>query len=54
MPNVKTTPRALDAYVTEKNTKLFIETGVYNEKELHARYEILLEDYVKKYRSKPV
>ncbi|UYQ93730.1 glutamine synthetase III [Chitinophaga horti] len=48
LPNVKTTPRALDAYVTEKNTKLFIETGVYNEKELHARYEILLEDYVKK------
>ncbi|WP_126246815.1 glutamine synthetase III family protein [Chitinophaga rhizosphaerae] len=48
LPNVKTTPKALDAFVTPKATKLFTEMGVYNEKELHARHEILLEDYVKK------
>jgi glutamine synthetase len=48
LPNVKTTPHALDALVTPKAAKLFTETGVYNEKELHARYEILLEDYVKR------
>ncbi|MGE7776779.1 glutamine synthetase III [Chitinophaga sp. NPDC101104] len=48
LPNVKTTPKALDAFVTPKSTKLFTEMGVYNEKELHARHEILLEDYVKK------
>ncbi|ATL47481.1 glutamine synthetase type III [Chitinophaga caeni] len=48
LPNVKTTPRALDAFVTPKATQLFVETGVYNEKELHARHEVLLEDYVKK------
>jgi glutamine synthetase len=48
LANVKTTPKALDAYVSEKATKLFTEVGVYNEKELHARHEILLEDYVKK------
>ncbi|MCW3467733.1 glutamine synthetase III family protein [Chitinophaga nivalis] len=48
LPNIKTTPQALDAMVTEKSTKLFTEVGVYNEKELHARHEILLEDYVKK------
>lgn len=48
LPNVKTTPQALDALVTEKATKLFTEVGIYNEKELHARHEILLEDYVKK------
>ncbi|MFY0253741.1 glutamine synthetase III [Chitinophaga sp. 30R24] len=48
LPNIKTTPKALDAYVTEKSTKLFTETGIYNAKELHARHEILLEDYVKK------
>jgi glutamine synthetase len=48
LPNIKTTPKALDAYVTEKATKLFTETGIYNAKELHARHEILLEDYVKK------
>src|ERR1044072_4020673 len=48
LPNVKTTPHALDALVTPKAAKLFHETGVYNEKELHARHEILLEDYVKR------
>lgn len=48
LANVKTTPKALDAMVTPKATKLYVETGVYNERELHARHEILLEDYVKK------
>ncbi|WP_119078795.1 glutamine synthetase III family protein [Chitinophaga alhagiae] len=48
LPNIKTTPKALDAMVTPQATKLYTETGVYNEKELHARHEILLEDYVKK------
>lgn len=48
LANVKTTPKALDAFVTPKATKLFTEMNVYNEKELHARHEILLEDYVKK------
>ncbi|RAI99749.1 glutamine synthetase [Chitinophaga skermanii] len=48
LENIKTTPRALDAFVTPKATALFVGTGVYNEKELHARHEILLEDYVKK------
>ncbi|SEW55556.1 glutamine synthetase III family protein [Chitinophaga arvensicola] len=48
LANVKTTPKALDAMVTPKATKLYADTGVYNEKELHARHEILLEDYVKK------
>ncbi|WP_343693772.1 glutamine synthetase III [Chitinophaga sp.] len=48
LANVKTTPQALDAFVTEKSTKLFTEIGIYTEKELHARHEILLEDYVKK------
>ncbi len=47
LANVKTTPKALDAFVTPKATKLFTEMNVYNEKELHARHEIL-EDYVKK------
>ncbi|WP_143307741.1 glutamine synthetase III family protein [Chitinophaga vietnamensis] len=48
LENIKTTPKALDAFITPKAAKLFEETGVYNEKELHARHEILLEDYVKK------
>lgn len=46
--NFKTTPEALDALVTEKAKKLFIENGIYSERELEARHEIMLEEYVKK------
>jgi glutamine synthetase len=46
--NFKTTPEALDALVTEQAKKLFIENGIYSERELEARHEIMLEDYVKK------
>jgi glutamine synthetase len=48
LANVKATPHALEALVTNKAVKMFREMGIYTEKELHARYEILLEDYVKK------
>jgi glutamine synthetase len=48
LPNVKTTPHALDALVTEKAVKLFTQAGVYSERELHARHEIQLEAYTKK------
>jgi glutamine synthetase len=46
--NFKTTPEALDALVTESAKKLFINNGIYTDRELEARHEILLEDYVKK------
>ena len=48
LPNVKTTPLALDAYVTDKAKKLFESNDIYNHAELEARHEIMLEDYVKK------
>jgi glutamine synthetase len=48
LPNVKTTPLALDAYVTSKAKKLFESNDIYNHAELEARHEIMLEDYVKK------
>jgi glutamine synthetase len=48
LPNVKTTPLALDAYVTEKSKKLFENNDIYSHAELEARHEIMLEDYVKK------
>ncbi|HEY8387923.1 MAG TPA: glutamine synthetase III [Parasegetibacter sp.] len=48
LENVKTTPRALDAMVTEKAKKLFESHGVYNHAELEARHEIELEKYIKK------
>jgi glutamine synthetase len=48
LPNLKTTPIALDAMVTEKAKKLFEETGVFSHTELEARHEIELEAYIKK------
>ncbi len=48
LPNLRTTPLALDAMVTEKAKKLFAENNVYNHAELEARHEIELEKYIKK------
>jgi glutamine synthetase len=48
LPNIKTTPEALDAMVTEKAKHLFEHNKVYNHAELEARHEIELEKYIKK------
>ncbi|MNK01753.1 hypothetical protein D3C87_195610 [compost metagenome] len=48
LSNIKTTPKALDAYVSEKTTELFGKLNIFNPRELHARHEILLESYFKK------
>ncbi|MBL0883561.1 MAG: glutamine synthetase III [Chitinophagaceae bacterium] len=48
LPNLKTTPVALDALVTDKAKKLFENNGVYTHVELEARHEIELEKYIKK------
>lgn len=47
LPNVKTTPLALDAMLTEKAKTLFQKNGVYSHTELEARHEIELEKYIK-------
>jgi glutamine synthetase len=48
LPNIKTTPLALDAYVAEKSKALFEGNSIYTHAELEARHEIMLEDYIKK------
>ena len=48
LSNLKTTPEALDAFVSEKGKKVFYENGIFSERELEARHEIMLEEYVKK------
>ncbi|MFM2360122.1 MAG: hypothetical protein RLY16_2115, partial [Bacteroidota bacterium] len=48
LPNVKTTPLALDAYITEKSKHLFESNEIYTHAELEARHEIMLEAYIKK------
>ncbi|HZY37350.1 MAG TPA: glutamine synthetase type III, partial [Mucilaginibacter sp.] len=48
LPNIKTTPKALDALLTDKTDLLFEDTGVFTKREVHARHEILLENFYKK------
>jgi glutamine synthetase len=48
LPNLKTTPVALDAMITKKAKKLFENNGIYTHNELEARHEIELEKYIKK------
>ncbi len=48
LSNVKTTPFALDFLVDDSVEQLFGQLGVMNTIELHARHEIMLEDYFKK------
>jgi glutamine synthetase len=48
LKNIKTTPLALDAYISESAERLFVDNGIFNKSELHARHEIMLEDYIKK------
>ncbi|MFT3981044.1 MAG: glutamine synthetase III [Ferruginibacter sp.] len=48
LANVKTTPLALDAFVTKKAKALFETNGIFTHAELEARHDIMLEDYIKK------
>jgi len=48
LSNIPTTPQALDAMVTEDAASLFQRHNIFSHVELHARHEILLEDYMKK------
>ncbi len=48
LDNVKTTPLALDAMVTDKAKNLFASNKIYTHAELEARHEIELEKYIKK------
>ena len=45
--NLPTTPDCAPYYISEKNRALFLRHRVYNETELHARYEIKLDSYSK-------
>lgn len=47
LPNIRSTVEALAAMATPEATKLFEKYKVLSKKELHSRYEIYLEQYVK-------
>ncbi len=48
LANIKSTPQALKSLLTESTVKLFEDHDVLSRRELHARYEIQLENYIKK------
>jgi glutamine synthetase len=48
LSNLKSTPFALDVYHDKKTVDLFSRHGVLNPVEVHARHEIMLENYIKK------
>jgi len=48
LENVRTTPLALDALITDKAIQLFENNNVLSQVEVEARHEIELENYIKK------
>jgi len=48
LSNTKTTPEALNAYISKKSKEVFSKNKIFSERELDARYEIMQENYVKK------
>lgn len=47
LSNLQTTPDALERFLDEKNVELFTSHKVYTEREMHSRYDILMESYCK-------
>ncbi len=47
LPNISNTADAIPALISQKSIDLFEKHGVFTEKELHSRCEILLEGYLK-------
>ncbi|MBQ2488008.1 MAG: glutamine synthetase III, partial [Ruminococcus sp.] len=45
--NYKSLPEAMEHYIDQKNIDLFSKNGIVTETEMHARYEIELEQYSK-------
>jgi glutamine synthetase len=48
LSNISSTPEALKAYLNKDFIEIFERLGVLTEREFHARYEIELENYIKK------
>ncbi|GAW67138.1 glutamine synthetase [Geoanaerobacter pelophilus] len=47
LPNLPNTPEALKELVSKEALEVFAAHNVFSEKEVHARYEIMLEQYIK-------
>jgi glutamine synthetase len=47
LPNLKTTPEALDALLDRKAVAMFTRFGIYSDREIQSRHHIDLEHYIK-------
>ena len=47
LSNLASTPEAVSHYLDKKNIDLFVNNKIFNEKEIRARYDIMLENYSK-------
>ena len=48
LSNIQKTPHAMDAYLSDKSVEVFTNNGIFGKEELHARYEVFVEDYLNK------
>ncbi|RNI30534.1 glutamine synthetase III family protein [Rufibacter latericius] len=48
LSNIRKTPQALDKLVDEVSMGIFTKHNIFSTRELHARHDILLEDYIKR------
>jgi glutamine synthetase len=48
LSNITTTPPALKSYLTKEARQVFVNNGIFTERELEARTEIYFEDYIKR------
>ncbi|MBX3043426.1 MAG: glutamine synthetase III [Candidatus Kapabacteria bacterium] len=48
LPNLKSTPQALSVYLKKENIELFEKFGIYSQRELVARYNVFIEEYLHK------
>ena len=48
LSNIKTTPYALDAMISQSSKAVFVKNNILSEKEIEARYEVYQEIYVNK------
>lgn len=48
LPNLKSTPEALKAFLSDKNIKIFERNNIFKPHEVIARYNVAIEEYVNK------
>lgn len=48
LPNIKSTPEALEAYISDQSIELFTRNNIFTVNEAKARYNVMIEEYISK------